>query len=64
MTVGRWVWAGNGRSGGRGGGRAPGVDMVEVVGMEEVGMGRWWRREESHEYQEERELREKSMNEE
>jgi hypothetical protein len=40
------------------------VDMVAVVGMEEVGMGRWWRREESHEYQEERELREKSMNEE
>jgi len=41
-----------------------GVDMVAVVGMEEVGMGRWWRREESHEYQEERELREKSVNEE
>jgi hypothetical protein len=36
-----------------------GVDMVAVVGM-----GRRWRHEESHEYQEERELREKSVNEE
>jgi hypothetical protein len=33
--------------------------MVEVVGMEEVGMGQRWRREESHKYREERELREK-----
>jgi hypothetical protein len=41
-----------------------GVDMVAVVGMEEVGMGQGWWREESHEYRVERELREKSVNEE
>jgi hypothetical protein len=42
----RWVWAGNGRSGGRGGGGGG------------YGGGGYGRREEAHEYQDEREKRE------